>query len=237
VSYPISKFRRIEFSSSLNWSDKQILGVKNRQALLLSNGLSLVHDNALYSIDGPIDGWRSNFTLAYTTDIRYSNVSYVTAVADIRHYLRLGRYVTFASWGMARYNHGREARLHVLGGSWDMRGFRFLSIRGQKIWFTSHELRFPILNAPSLYIPILAPFGIANLRGALFFDAAHAWNEDYHTPQSDLNTGETLGATGIGFRMNLFGGFVLRYDIGYRYRNGFSDRDKYFRQFFFGWDF
>lgn len=239
VSYPISKFRRIELSSSLNWSDKQI-PIRNidREALLVSNSVSLVHDNALYSYNGPVDGWRAKLTTAYTTDVLYSNVSYYTLSADVRHYMRLFKGVTFASWALARANQGREARLFFLGGSWDLRGYGLFDVRGQKMWFTSHELRFPILQAPSLYLPLLAPFGIANLRGAFFFDAAHAWNEDYYARRSELLTGETLGATGLGFRMNLFGGFVLRYDIGYRYRNGFRDRDdRLFKQFFFGYDF
>ena len=239
ISYPISKFRRLEFNSSLNWSNKEIdLRNIDRDALLLSNSVSLVHDNALYWYNGPIDGWRAKLTLAYTTDILYSNVSYFSVIADLRHYFRIGSDVTLASWGMARLNEGREARLYVLGGSWDMRLYPLFDIRGQKMWFTSHELRFPILNAPGLYIPLLAPFGIANLRGALFFDAGHAWNEDYSARRPEIFAGETIGSTGLGFRMNLFGGFVLRYDIGYRFRDGFRVRDHRLRkQFFFGWDF
>jgi hypothetical protein len=240
VNYPLSMFRRAELSTSLSWSSKEIptgnaLGQFERDALLLSNAVALVHDNALYGYNGPIDGSRANLTLGYTTDVLYSNVSYFSVIADARHYTRLGPF-TLASWAMARLNEGREARLHILGGSWDLRGFRLFSVRGQKLWFTSHELRFPLLNAPSAFVPLLAPFGIANLRGALFFDAAHVWNDDYRD-RSEVFQGETLGATGIGFRMNLFGGLVLRYDLGYRYREGFTTRERLFRQFFFGWDF
>jgi outer membrane protein assembly factor BamA len=239
VSYPISMFRRIEVSTSLNWSDKEV-AIRNidRQALLLSNAISLVHDNSLYGQNGPVDGWRAKLTAAYTSDILYSNVNYVSVIADVRHYLRVTPNITLASWGAARMNEGREARLFFIGGSWDLRGYRLFSVRGQKMWFTSHELRFPILRAPSVYLPILAPFGIANLRGAAFVDAAHAWNDGYYDQQRQLSTGETLGSAGLGFRMNLFGGFVLRYDIGYRFRDGFKDRDdKLFKQFFFGYDF
>lgn len=262
VSYPLSKFRRLDFSTSVTWSDKEIpistsQGTNfNRQALLLSNSLSLVHDNALYYYNGPIDGWRGGLTAAYTTDVLYSNVSYITLTADLRHYLRISRDVTFASWGLFRMNHGREARLWFMGGSWDMRGYPFFRIRGKKMWFTSHELRFPILNNPSLYIPILAPFGIVNLRGAFFGDMMHAWNEEYDrndyqnadgtfdegqfplfNRDERVLAGETLTSLGMGLRLNLFGGFVLRYDWGYRYRgSGFDDRQS-FRQFFFGWDF
>ncbi len=239
VSYPISMFRRVEVSTSLSWSDKEIpIKAIDRQALLLSNSVSLVHDNALYGLNGPVDGWRAKLTAAYTTDVLYSNVNYFTLIADVRHYLRIGRHLTLASWAMGRLNEGREARLFFMGGSWDLRGFRLFSVRGKKMWFTSHELRFPILRQPSLFLPVLAPFGVANLRGALFFDAGHAWNDDYHERLPQINTGETLGAAGLGFRLNLFGGFVLRYDIGYRYRDGFRDRsDRLFKQFFFGWDF
>ena len=130
-----------------------------------------------------------------------------------------------------------KARLHVLGGSWDLRGWRLFDIRAQKMWFTSHELRFPILTAPYLYMPVLAPFGVVNLRGALFLDAAHAWNDNYYERHPQLNTGRTLGSAGAGLRLNLFGGFVLRYDVGYRYVDGFQTRDRFFRQFFFGYDF
>mgnify|MGYP001197125963 FL=1 len=238
LSYPISTFQRIELNTALAWSDKRVAirGVR-RRALLLSNALAFVHDDALYGANGPVEGWRANLTVGYTSDLRYSNVSYYTLSLDVRHYLRLMRNVTLASWGLLRMNEGREARLWFLGGSWDLRGFPLFDVRGRKLWFTSHELRFPILEAPSLYIPLLAPFGIANLRGALFFDAAHVWNDDYNERQPQLYAGETLGAIGLGFRLNLLGGLVLRYDIGYRYRDGFRHRERSFRQFFFGWDF
>ncbi|MEQ9104382.1 MAG: BamA/TamA family outer membrane protein [Rhodothermales bacterium] len=238
VSYPISKFRRLELGTSLNWSRKEI-GIRNidRDAWLLSNSLSITHDETLYWLNGPVSGWRGRATLAYTTDVVYSNVSYFTLSADVRTYIRLHDQVTFASWFMGRMNEGREARLFVMGGSWDLRGFRFFEVRGQKIWFTSQELRFPLVNAPSVFLPFLAPFGVASLRGALFFDAAHAWNDGYRDVRPEINAGETIGAAGLGFRMNLFGAFVLRYDIGRRYRDGFRVQDKVFRQFMFGWDF
>lgn len=238
ISYPLSKFTRLEMTSSLNWTSKDI-NIRNveRDALLLSTSVSLVRDQALYWMNGPVGGWRASLTAGYTSDILYANVSYYTLMADIRKYVRITDDITFATWGMARINEGREARLFVLGGSWDLRGFRWFDVRGQKMWFTSQELRFPILKAPSVMFPILAPFGLASLRGALFFDAAHAWNSDYHEVRPELRSGETVGAAGIGFRLNLFGAFVLRYDIGRRYRDGFQRQDKVFRQFFFGWDF
>lgn len=237
VSYPISMFQRVELSTSLNWNRREIpVEQISRDAVLLSNSISLVHDNTLYGMNGPMQGWRANLTAGYTSDVRYSNVNYFSFMADVRHYLRVTRQLTFASRVVGRLNQGREARLFVLGGSWDLRGQNLFSVRGKKMWFVSNELRFPILNNPTIYIPVLAPFGVANLRGAVFFDAAHAWNDGYNDVQPNIRTGQTLGALGMGLRMNLFGGIVLRYDLGYSYRD-WVPSDRLFRQFFFGYDF
>ena len=238
LSYPLSKFSRFEMLTSMNWTRKDIhLKGVEREALLLSNSVSFVRDQALYWMNGPVAGWRGSVSLGYTSDVLYSNVSYFNVIVDVRKYFRLSNSVTFASWGMVRINEGKEARLSVLGGSWDLRGFHWFDVRGQKMWFTSHELRFPLINAPTVLVPILAPFGVAHLRGTLFFDAAHAWNKDYDQVISEIRSGETVGSAGFGLRVNLFGAFVLRYDLGYRYRNGFTEKDKTFKQFFFGWDF
>ncbi len=239
VSYPISMFLRIEMTSSLSWDHKQIPVRRiDRQALLLSNQISLVHDNTLFGYNGPAAGWRGRVSAAYTTDLLYSNVNYITIELDLRHYLRLTRQITFASRFLGRMNEGREARLWFMGGSWDLRGYPFFDVRGKKAWFTSHEVRFPLIDNPSVYVPPLAILGIVNLRGALFFDAAHTWNDGYHKRIPQIFAGETLGATGAGFRLNLFGALVLRYDLGYRFRDGFRSHDqKLFRQFFFGFDF
>lgn len=238
ISYPLSKFRRLEFSTSLNWSQKKIQATGiDRDALLLSNSVALVHDNSLYWINGPIAGWRGRLLAAYTTDVLYSNVSYYSLFADVRIYTRITKAVTFASRFMFGVNTGREARLWVMGGSWDQRGVGLFDVRGRKIWFTSQELRFPLVVAPAVHAPLLEVFGISYLGGALFFDSVHAWNTGYTTKQPEIYAGETISSIGAGFRLNMFGAFVLRLDYGYRYREGFKYRDKKFRQFFFGYNF
>ena len=48
----------------------------------------------------------------------------------------------------------------------------------------------------------------------------------------------TLGSVGGGVRMNLGGALVLRYDIGKRIEENFTQvQTGLFYQFFFGWDF
>lgn len=229
LSYPISKFDRIETGVSLSNSNREVDGaIEERKALLLSNSLSFTHDNSLWGPSGPLDGSRFNVTLAYTSDIQYSNVNYYSVIADYRNYLRLGQRSAFASRFWVFYNDGKESRRFVMGGSWDLRGFDRWSIRGEKLWLTSHELRFPFIDELAIRFPV---FGLSfvSIRGALFFDAGSAWDQTYE---------ETLGSTGGGVRLNLGGAIVLRYDLGKCIIDNFHRfQDGLFHQFFFGYDF
>jgi hypothetical protein len=229
LSYPISVFRRIESSIMLNRSDKEIIfGVGQRKAMLLSNSISYVFDNSLWSSTGPIDGKRFNLTLAYTTDVQFSNVNYYTLIFDYRHYFRLSMRSAYALRFTIFYNEGKEARRWFMGGSWDLRGYERWSIRGKKLLLLSQELRFPFIDKFELKFPFGGIF-IGSFRGALFFDAGNAWDNKYT---------ETLGSLGFGIRFNIGGAIVLRYDVGKRIENNFSKIQKnYFHQFFFGWDF
>ncbi|MEK6569948.1 MAG: BamA/TamA family outer membrane protein, partial [Bacteroidota bacterium] len=226
LSYPLSKFYRFEASTSLSRSDKEV--VTSRKALLVSNSVSFVHDNSLWVSSGPIDGNRFILTLAYTTDVQFSNVDYYTVIADYRRYFRLSERSAFAVRGQIFYNEGREARRFFMGGSWDLRGYPRWSLRGKKLWLTSGELRFPFIDQLGIKFPF-ASIGLGSLRGALFFDAGSTWDKKYV---------ETLGSIGFGFRWNLGGILVLRYDIGKRIENNFTRlQSGLFQQFFFGWDF
>lgn len=229
ISYPLSKFKRIDLTTSLSNSDKEVFGeIRERKALFLSDAISFVHDNSLWGPSGPIDGSRFNVTLAYTTDIQFSNANYYSIIADYRQYFRLGQRSAYATrfWGF--FNGGLEARRFFMGGSWDLRGYPRWSLRGKKLWLTSHELRFPFIDQFGLRFP----FGgvtFVGFRGAVFFDAGNAWDDEY---------GQTLGSVGAGVRLNIGGILVLRYDVGKRLEDNFSRLQQgVFHQFFFGWDF
>jgi Tol biopolymer transport system component len=229
MHFPLSKFQRIEAGISLANSDKQIItGFLERKALLVSNTLSYVHDNSLWGPSGPLDGIRALMLLGFTSDVRYSNVNYFTMIADYRHYFRMSLRSSVALRGALFYNEGKEARRYFMGGSWDLRGWPRWSIRGEKMWLSSMEYRFPLVDALHLRLPFMN-LGFSNIRGAAFFDAGSAWDNEYHT---------TLGSMGAGVRFNLFNVLVLRYDIGKKIEKNFSTfQDGLFYQFFFGWDF
>ncbi|MCI0707804.1 MAG: BamA/TamA family outer membrane protein [Ignavibacteriae bacterium] len=229
LSYPLTKFKRVETSLTVSNSDKDILlGDLPRKALMTSSSISFVWDNSLWGPSGPVDGNRMKLTLAYTTDVQFSNVDYYTIIADYRHYWRIATRSAFASRINLWYNEGKEARRFFMGGSWDLRGWPRWSIRGEKIWFTSHELRFPFIDV----LGVRFPFGGINFgsfRGAIFADFGGAWDDNYK---------DTKGSIGTGVRFNLGGIIVLRYDIGKRIENDLSQfQEGIFHQFFFGWDF
>jgi hypothetical protein len=229
MSYPLSKFQRIETGVSLSSSSRELEGsFVERRALLLSNSVSFTHDNSLWGPSGPLDGSRFNATVAYTSDVQFSNVNYYSVILDYRHYLRLATRSAFASRFWLFYNDGKESRRFVMGGSWDLRGWPRWTIRGEKLWLTSQELRFPFIDQFAVQFPF-GGISFWSIRGALYLDAGSAWDKSYT---------ETLGSMGGGLRMNLGGFLVLRYDIGKRIEKNFTQfQSGLFHQFFFGWDF
>jgi len=239
LSYPLSKFQRFGITTSVSHSEKDITGAyiinpdadnidNSRRTLFVSNAISFTHDNSLWGPTGPVDGSCFNITLAFTSDIQYSHANYYSVILDYRQYIRLALRTAYASRFWLFYNDGQEARRFFMGGSWDLRGYPRWSIRGSKMWLTSHELRYPFIDQLSIKFPV---FGMTfiGIRGALFFDAGNAWDDTYE---------RTLGSVGTGVRINLANVVVFRYDIGKRIENNFSTfQPRLFYQFFFGWDF
>lgn len=229
LNFPLSKFDRIETQVSVVNSDKQVItGIVERKALLVSNTISYVIDNSLWGPTGPLDGIRGRLLFGFTGDVKFSNVNYFTVITDYRQYLRLGLRTSLAFRASMYYNEGKEARRYFMGGSWDLRGWPRWSIRGEKMWVSSLEFRYPLVDQILLQLPFIN-LGFFGIRGAVFADAGSAWDTDYE---------ETLGSVGAGLRLNLFGVLVLRYDIGKRVENNLKTFQKgLFYQFFFGFDF
>ncbi len=229
LSYPVSKFQRLEATATIRNSNKEVIpNVVERKALLFTNTLGYVIDNSLWGPTGPVAGMRGILMLGYTSDIKFSNVNYFTIIGDYRYYQRFWLTTLIAFRAAAFYNEGKEARRFFVGGSWDLRGWPRFSVRGEKIWLTSLEFRFPLIEQLAIRFPFF-DLGFWGIRGAFFYDMGGAWDDKYET---------TLGSVGFGFRFNIFGVLTLRYDIGKRIEDDFSRFQKgLFYQFFFGWDF
>ena len=227
MSYPLNKFERVETSINARWSEKDRFERGTlRKALLVSAFASYTKDNSLWGPTGPLDGERINVTVGQTTDVIRSVVNFTTLMGDVRKYFRIGPRMCWAMRLWGQFNLGRDPLPFFMGGSWDLRGYKFWSIWNPKLAFVSNEFRFPFIDEFFLGFPF-GGFGISSIRGALFVDAGNAWDREF---------GDLKGSLGFGIRFQLGGYLVLRFDTGKK-----TDFKKIyprtFRQFFFGWDF
>jgi hemolysin activation/secretion protein len=133
----------------------------------------------------------------------------------------------FAVRGFVYTSQGTRPRAVQLAGSWMLRGYPRYSISGSRVWLANTEWRFPITN----YVTLGFPFGairFPQIQGAFFADAGQAWiRNDYDQ--------RILGSAGVGFRMALIPGLVLRTDIGRRWSlrgpDGDPNAEAYRRRF------
>ena len=227
LSYPISKFQRVDLTSVFRYSNRESrYRFNDREAFLVTNYLSWVYDNTVWDISGPIDGRRYNFTLGMTTALDRARMFNRLAMADVRHYYRLGRFSALANRLFAYSSGGEEPQRIYLGGSWSFRGHARHAFYNRKVLFSSTELRFPLIDL----LLIGFPFGgmdFRGIRGALFFDAGSAWDDEFDQFQ---------GSYGAGFRVAL--GYVVQLRFDFTRTTDFhtispgTDFD-----LFFGWNF
>jgi len=227
LNYPLSKFNRIETSTYLRYSNKDIwLFLKRREAFLMSNYLSFVSDNSLWELSGPIEGHRYNLTVGLTTALDKGRLYNRVGLVDLRHYYRLGRHSAFASRLFAYSSSGDEPQRIYFGGSWSFRGFDRREWYTRNVLFASHELRFPLIDNLLVGFPI-GGIGFQAIRGALFFDTGSAWEDEFD---------QFIGSFGAGFRIALGRMIVLRFDFSRTTDfDTISDRTDF--DFFFGWNF
>lgn len=227
LSYPMSKFTRVETSLFLRHSyKKQLLYDQDRHAILSTNYVSLIHDNSLWDVSGPIDGVRLNATVGLTTDFYSGKIFNRLAFIDLRNYLRIGKYSAFATRAFGFVSAGQEPHRIYLGGSWSLRGYDRKEFYARKVMLLSNELRFPLID--NLYVGF--PFGrigFQAIRGALFVDAGSGWNTEFD---------RFYGGVGAGARVSLGYIAVLRFDLVKK-----TDFRKFNHglafDFFFGWNF
>jgi hypothetical protein len=160
-----------------------------------------------------------------------------TGQMDVRKYIRTSDQGAVALRAYGYASDGTRPRAVQLAGSWMLRGYPRYTIAGTRVWLTNAEWRFPITN----FVAVGFPFGVVRfpqLQGAVFADAGQAWNRSGYDPR-------VLGSGGVGFRMALIPGLVLRLDVGRRFsfRGDDSDPDhrayyrRRFADFFIGYNY
>ena len=227
VTYPLTKFERIESSFQIKKSDRRysFFG-RRRKALLASNYISYVRDTSLWGPVGPLDGTRCNITFGATTNVSRQENHNISFLSDIRKYFRLSRRTSYALRLVTYYSGGDEPLHFYLGGSWSLRGYSFRHFLGRKLVLMNNEFRFPLIDYLKAGLPFLS-FGLQSIRGAFFFDVGNAWEHKYDG---------LCGSFGLGARMRLAGVLVLRLDIA-KTTDFHTVSRRPSVQFFFGWDY
>ncbi len=227
ASYPFSKYDRLETSFLLRQSDRNyILFGQKRQGFLTSGALSLVKDNSLWELVGPIEGTRYNLSVGLTYDVTNSRLNNSIFLLDLRKYFRLSKNSSLATRVLGYTSRGVEPQRLYLGGSWSLRGFDRRAFYGKNLTLTNLEWRFPLID--DLYVGFpWGKFGFRSIRGAIFFDTGKAWEDEF---------GNLYGSLGWGARVNLGYVTVLRFDWAKT-----TDFRRFYPgvvfDFFFGWNF
>jgi hypothetical protein len=218
VLYPLSRFDRLETSINVSKYDREsIFGqVLPVDGLIVSNFAGYTFDNSLWGITGPLDGTRFSVSAGYTTDIQRSQQNYYSAIFDYRKYFRLTTRSAFAFRSMVQWNEGKNPQNFILGGSWDLRGYPRWNLPGTRFFVVNSELRFPFVDVINLRLPF-GGLGFRGIRGAVFMDVGNAWGSqisDGAVVIDHVKFDGLIGSVGTGFRVNMLGFLVLRFDFG-----------------------
>jgi WD40-like Beta Propeller Repeat len=228
-SYPFSRYNRVETKLGLAYSEKDKPSARvYRSGILASQYVSYIHDTALWTSTGPIDGERRHLTLGLNMNLSRPGVENYLILADARKYIRTGSQSCVAVRLQGRLSGGPDPQVFLLGGPYSLRSFSWRSIHGTRSLMANVELRFPLLHGFLLAPAGVGTLGFPGIQGIIFFDAGDAWYNDW--------TDEWWGNYGFGFRMGLGGLMVLRLDFARR-----TDFDTWpsrrHTEFYIGWNY
>ena len=203
VSWPFSRFTRVDGSLVFRYVEREsdFVGLNQPTTFLASSFLTFVTDNTLWTIGGPLKGWRYYVTFGRTHDFRNRGFENTTLQFDIRKYFKVTNRIVFAARYQTRQSWGGDFQLFYLGGPWDLRGYDFREFFGKGADLINTELRFPLLDR----FMFALPFGGVELplfRGSLFFDAGRTTRY--------ITATDWLGAVGAGVELNLGYAPVIR---------------------------
>lgn len=208
LRYPLNKFQRLEASIVARQIERESelyqYGVGSKQSFTGSVFLSYVQDNTLWTIGGPLLGWRYYVTAGQTADFLGRGFDNTNLQLDLRHYIKITPRVVIAARYLTRNTWGGDEQVYYLGGPWSLRGYDFREFSGRTIHLINSEIRFPLIDR----FAIALPFGVIEMpmfRGAIFFDAGQATRN-----RADILDTEWLGSFGLGTELNLGYAPVIR---------------------------
>ena len=220
--YPFSRFARIELNAGVTSVNQALVvetvsssGDRDREKQNIGRlefgqvGASLVFDNTMYGLIGPIGGSRSRFSIqSAVNDFKFTSI-----FGDYRRYFNINVRSSIAWRLMAAASYGRDAQFFRIGGPFTFRGADYGELIGPYTIVQNLEYRFPLF-------PFL-PYNYDFFSAVAFFDAAAAWGfnapgfiKTTFQPFSNSGFKDLNGAIGLGARLRL-GYLSLRFDLGW----------------------
>jgi Tol biopolymer transport system component len=221
VSYPFSVFTRVEFDISAISMNRQFAEISDDGYVELTDeriarsliipSVRFVNDTTLWGSIGPLSGGRSSIVLQRAWESG-GDFGYLTGIADVRRYIRLGVRHSVALKFVAARSSSRNAQNFYMGGVNSLRGYGDFVFHGRNLTTTSIEFRFPFIDHLEIASPI--PLSLWGLRGVAFIDAGAAWDDDFRgvvRGASGTRLSGIKASHGVGARMRL-SMFVVRFD-------------------------
>jgi outer membrane protein assembly factor BamA len=229
LSYPFSRFARLDGSIVLRVLERSTgyeqIGLE--RSLVGTVFLSHVVDKTLWTIGGPLKGWRFYVTGGRTFDFRNRGFDDVVLHADVRKYFKIANRIVLAERFLTRNSWGSDFEMFYLGGPWDLRGYRYRQFYGRSTFLLNNELRFPLVDRFALGLPF-GTIETPRMRGSLFFDVGR-------TSRFILET-DWIGSFGAGVELNL--GFAPVIRVNFTRTTDFSTiSDKTGTELFIGYNY
>lgn len=256
VARPTSMFQRFEFATDFMYLIKENYSFpeyeSSQNIFLAVPKLRAVCDNTLWGYYGPNRGFRGFAELLASPKLGKQGAEFATLKTDLRYYLPIGRWFSFAFRGAGGASFGTDAQNFYLGGQemWinyryknnrlpvdnpvdfafmefqmPLRGWAVGEIGGSKFFAGNAEFRFPLFTAlVAGPLPIL----IQGVQGCLFYDAGGAFYDEFNFTAVDQATGKTyyddfIMSTGLGVRAYMLG-IPLKLDIAWsKHVEGWSE--------------
>jgi WD40-like Beta Propeller Repeat len=192
ASYPFNKFTRIEGSLLIRHANDHLLRNGEFKTVdLLSNFLSLVHDNTGWTYLGPSNGSRWLLSAGFTRDLTSGAGDFATLIGELRHYEQPIPMLVSATRIQAQSSLGNDAQRFYLGGRSALRGYNRRELSGLYTALIQQEFRMPLLRGLVMALP--APWMFPPVSAAAFSDVAWGWDDNlYRTPRH-------LASVGTGF--------------------------------------
>jgi len=224
VSYPFSRFTRIEFDvdglsmtrqfAEENDVGEMVLTDEGVERALIIPALRLVNDTTLWGSVGPIGGGRSSFTITKSLGLN-ERFDYLTGIADFRRYVRIGKRHSLAMKLVFARSTQPDAQTFFVGGASSIRGHDDFEYSGHNTAMANFEWRYPFVDRLDIASPL--PLSIRGLRGVMFIDLGSAWDgDDFRgvVDEGGVRFKDIKAGYGVGVRTQ-FMFFILRYDLAW----------------------